>query len=715
MRICLVSREVAPFWGAGIGTYVSLMAKAWAEAGHEVHILTEPHNGVLERGPKVRPGVRFHVVDAARGDAGVVEYPCPEMRHSMAAYCALVKLHSAEPFDYIEFPDYGGEGYFAMRARRTSGALRGAVLGVRLHTPTAFCRELNCESALDEPLAYLENIEQTAIREADVVISPSVSLLEQVRTRFDIPEDQPGAVVPYPFDEYPPAGFEPSEKTLDEPTLLYYGRLERRKGVDLLVDAAQRLLDKGIKAKFRFIGGDTNTGPVGSSMLEHLRRKVRPRFEQQITFEPALPRDELAGEIMSATCCCFPSLWENFPNVCLEAMSLGALVVGSDAGGMSEMIEDGVSGVLFAAGDVDALAGAIERALTDRSLQRSAATQAPKRIRTLCDPASVVAQTLNAIGQASPGIASETAVGTATHESSTPAVSVVIPFYNLAAYLPQTLDSLAQQSRRDFEIILVDDGSTDAASVAMVNRLDIEGHIRVIRKQNGGLSSARNAGFAAAKARWVLPLDADDVLHPRYIEKTLLAAGRDPSAAMIGTLAWYFHEDPANASGGFVPLGFDRDLLVAMNCAASCTALLDRQAVLDVGGYDQWLTSFEDWDLYCSLARGGYRSTIVPEFLFFYRYRRDSMTRVEAMPHRDDIRAQIMAKHPDLAKRPERAARILLSQVNRGDPNLAALRICRENLRYRVVDRLNNALHNTHLHGALKEITVRAMGKNGRR
>ncbi len=63
MRICLVSHEFAPFHGAGIGTYASLMAAAWAGAGHEVHVLTGAHPGVLEDGPRMRPGVRFHMVD----------------------------------------------------------------------------------------------------------------------------------------------------------------------------------------------------------------------------------------------------------------------------------------------------------------------------------------------------------------------------------------------------------------------------------------------------------------------------------------------------------------------------------------------------------------------------------------------------------------------------------------------------------------------------
>lgn len=97
--------------------------------------------------------------------------------------------------------------------------------------------------------------------------------------------------------------------------------------------------------------------------------------------------------------------------------------------------------------------------------------------------------------------------------------SIIIPVYNMEKYLKECLDSVVRQTFKDFEIILVDDGSTDSsAAICGAFALDYRGHCQVIRKENGGLSSARNAGLDAAKGDWILFLDSDD-----YISDDLLS------------------------------------------------------------------------------------------------------------------------------------------------------------------------------------------------
>ena len=391
MRIAIVSREVIPFFGAGIGTYAAAMARAWGAAGHEVHFLSEAHPGFAERGPAELGGATCHPV------------PLPDAKFHFAKLAEgvrreLLTLHARTPLDYIEFPDYFAEGYFAIRGRRMKGELAGAVLGVRLHTPTMECRKLNDEGDGGEEIATLERCEAAAIRGADVVISPSRSLLDIVKSRLAFAA--PGVVVPYPFRLEPSAAGAVSAN-FDRPTVLYFGRLERRKGVELLVEAGQRVLERGVNVSFRFIGGDTQTGPRVGSMLAHLQGLIASKWKDRFTFEARRPRQELfsivRGVSASGGVCCIPSLWENFPNVCLEAMALGAPVVGSDAGGMREIIEDGVSGVLFAAGDARSLEAALVKVLHDAALRSTIAANAPGRIAKLCNPTTVVQQTIDAI------------------------------------------------------------------------------------------------------------------------------------------------------------------------------------------------------------------------------------------------------------------------------------------------------------------------------
>lgn len=398
MRVCLVSREVAPFYGAGIGTYAASMARALTEAGHEVHVLTEPHAGIdrpetwARHGARWRAwfgGVHFHVVPQAevrRALGG--EWP-GFLRYSLAACEVLERLHAAHQFDYVEFPEYWAEGLFALRAKRR-GEFGGVVMALRLHSPTDLCRELNDELTDEPEIASLVESEYEAMSLADTLVSPTRSLLEIVTGRLG-PSAPAGFVVPYPFFCERPGVSEVEQGGPEiRTTVLFVGRLERRKGVELLVEAAQCLLRDGVDVRFRLIGGDTMTGPGRASMREWLASRIDARWRERFEMAGPAPRERVHAAMRGATVCCFPSLWENFPNVCLEAMSLGACVVGSDAGGMSEIIEDGASGLLFRSGDAGDLAAVLGRSIGDERLRRRISEMAPARVRALCHPGSIV-------------------------------------------------------------------------------------------------------------------------------------------------------------------------------------------------------------------------------------------------------------------------------------------------------------------------------------
>lgn len=113
----------------------------------------------------------------------------------------------------------------------------------------------------------------------------------------------------------------------------------------------------------------------------------------------------------------------------------------------------------------------------------------------------------------------------------TPAATVIVPAYNAAPYLSRCLDSLLAQTERAFELILVDDGSTDETGAICDMRAAQDARIRVIHAANGGVSAARNRGLAAATGRFVLFCDADDVVEPTWIER-LCGAGVPDDADM---------------------------------------------------------------------------------------------------------------------------------------------------------------------------------------
>ncbi|MCC6661327.1 MAG: glycosyltransferase [Phycisphaerales bacterium] len=673
MRICLVSTELAPLSGWGVGAYTAQAARALAGAGHDVHVLTEGTPAVLAEmsrpaAERALPGLALHAVERG-GEAALPHVPCRATRGPMGIYLTLRRLHAEFGFEYIEAADIYGAGYFIAKGRSTRGEFAGAVIGVRLHSPIFALREVNRQEGLNLNVGMVEHLEVEAIRGADVVLSPSRAMLDFVRGRTgDLGER--AAVVPYPFDFdwLDSLGPRPAPPHSDAtPEVLFYGRLEYRKGIQVLIDAVQRLLARGVRLRVRVVGVDTPTAPGGRSMREWLGEQVGARRRAAIVFEDNRARGELGPLIAGASVVCVPSLWDNFPNVCLEAMACGRVVVATRRGGIPEIIEDGVSGLLCDPGSGASLASVLDRALGDGSLRTALERGAPERVRALCDPAAIARLTVTEIERRRDGNPARAA------PSGTPGplVSVIIPFYNLSEYLPDAAGSVLRQTHVNTETIIVDDGSTEPGAAGALAEIEREwsgrgGGLRVIRQANRGLSAARNAGVAAARGRWVVPLDADDLLDPRFIESALAAVSRDPGLVLVTSWMSCFEGSPREPTMAFVPVGFDRDLLHVANVASSCTALLDREALLTAGGYDESLPAFEDWDVYCAMAERGGRGAVIPEFLIHNRIRPGSMLRSLTPAERRGLHERVRAKHPGLPLDTPRAQRILRGML-RGD------------------------------------------------
>lgn len=702
MRICLISREFAPFFGAGIGTYASSWARALASAGHDVHVVSRAHPGLLERGPGLLPGVTFHAVRPSDGPPRL-DHNYPYARHSLAVLATVRRLHERHGFDAIEYPEYWAEGHAISQAARTLREFAPAVTVCRLHMSSALCRELDGDRTYPHYAAYLDIMEHESVAHADLVLSPSEGLLASTRARLGAEgwgEIRRGTVLRYPFDVGALGELGERRAAGDGRTVLCVGRLERRKGQDVLVEAVRVLAQRGRDVRLVLTGADTGSGPFGRSMRRSLEQRLGG-LAGRVEFTGPLPRSALGGLIGSASVCVFPARWDNFPNALLEAMACGAAVVSSDAGGPGEIIEDGVSGLLCPAEDAASLADAIDRALGDAGLRERLGAGARERVRALCDPGSVVSSFESLVrGAVEPARAPSV---------WRPLVSVIVPFYNLAAYLPATLASIRAQTYEPIETVVVDDGSTDAASRALVDSLESAVGVRVVRQANQGLPSARNAGLAAARGELVLPVDADDLLSPTFVEKAVGALSADAGLVYATALVGYFRDDPSRRFGGWVPLGLHRDLLPVHNCAGCCMAVFRRGAVLEAGCYARELTSYEDWDLYCALAERGWRGVVIPDFLLHYRIRADSLLRTEAEVRKQHLHAALLERHPGLALNHTRVQRTMLSE------QMEAARRSRDGLRYRLADRVNVALKASPLHGAIKGLAVRTIESRRRR
>lgn len=219
-------------------------------------------------------------------------------------------------------------------------------------------------------------------------------------------------------------------------------------------------------------------------------------------------------------------------------------------------------------------------------------------------------------------------------------VSVVIPCYNSGATIGQTVASVQTQTWPRVEIVVVDDGSTDPATIAVLDALT---GIRLVRQQNAGLPAARNAGFAAATGDFFLPLDADDWLEADAIEELLSALKENPGAAFA-----YSHLKLEGEASGLLVKSYNFFEQLFLNQMPYCL-LLPRSVVNAVGGYDESMRKgYEDWEFNIRLGARGFFGHVVPRPLFHYRVSSGGMLISQSNRLHGALWGQIQQKHSDL-------------------------------------------------------------------
>jgi glycosyltransferase involved in cell wall biosynthesis len=206
--------------------------------------------------------------------------------------------------------------------------------------------------------------------------------------------------------------------------------------------------------------------------------------------------------------------------------------------------------------------------------------------------------------------------------AATPAVSVIVPAYNVSRYIAEALDSVLAQTFEDYEIVVVNDGSPDTEELERVLE-PYRRRIIYLKQENRGLSGARNTGIRAARAPFVGLLDGDDVWEPEFLSTMIGELRRDPSVGVLYCDAIYFGDTP-EAGRTFMELHpssgevtFER--LLAQECNVISSVVARRELLLCAGLFDESLRSSEDFDLWLRILKAGGRISYLRRPLMRYR------------------------------------------------------------------------------------------------
>jgi O-antigen biosynthesis protein len=251
--------------------------------------------------------------------------------------------------------------------------------------------------------------------------------------------------------------------------------------------------------------------------------------------------------------------------------------------------------------------------------------------------------------------------GACKNDEQVPAVSVIIPCYGQAHFLSEAVESVVAQTYGEWECLIVNDGSPDDTSDVARRLIAQYPHrsIRLIEKRNGGLGDARNAGIRSAQGRYILPLDADDRLHPDYLTETVDILDRRPDIAIVYVDEQNFGETTHTHRKGVVSLSN----LLHGNVHDYCS--LYRRTVWEtVKGYSPAMyIGAEDWNFWLAAAKSGFQSYHLEKPLFLYRNRAGTMV-AQVHANLTVVKAHVVLHHPDLFHAAgQAAAREILSQL----------------------------------------------------
>lgn len=531
------------------------------------------------------------------------------------------KLHPLlAGYDVAYFQDWANGAFHSVRVKRFSNEPAPICVTV-LHGASNWVRIGNRQYPKIPDDLHLDFVERYAAQHSDYVISPSAYMLDWVQREGWTFRRKPAVLrLPYQPDEETP-----SKPRADEgKRLIFFGRLESRKGFRLFANALVTLRSEFPKLsetirEIVLLGNEDEPGAAQSV------RQQLAGSSWTLTHLPGLDRTQ-AGQYLrenaANSVAVIASPYENFPYSVIEtSLITGLRTICSRGGGIPEVLGSRTDRRLF---DPE------PRALARKLAEEIAGPESPA-----ADPpyefASANQAWLDFHGEIleAPCFSDD-----APRRTAKPSVCVCIPYFNKAQYFPELLSCVEQQTLKDFQVVALDDGSTEAEARevfdAMADRYQARGW-KFLRQENAFVDAARNAAARQTGADYLLFLDADERIPPHAIERMLKAAEISGVDCLVSASVLFTGDrEPYTTIAHYMPIGANLSAgLIEPIIFGGPMILIRREVFVAIGGYREWRgAAHEDWELQARLAMRGYDTDILPEYLHEYRQLADGLAKV---------------------------------------------------------------------------------------
>src|ERR1051325_1005950 len=349
-------------YDGGLANYLGRVSKALSNLGHDVHVVTLSsideaafdHGGVTVHRVMLKPG--WQTIDRFSGYR--LSTTLRWLNLSTQVYRKLNQLHQKISFDLFQYPNYSFCGVFSIPLLKGRHLVRASSYEPMLHEAAGFRRGLDAK--------VVERFERLQFWLSGNVLAPSMFLQSTLKKKARLSNVK---LVRTPFyDELRAWDASLYDQFLSgRKYLLYFGRFQLHKGFHNLAQALPKFLERHSDAYAVLVGRDTHTS-VAPSMADYARQQCG-RFADRLIISNHLPHSQLYPIIAGAHLIALPSLIDNTPNTCLEAMGLGKVVVGTEGTSFDELITDGFNGFLVRPDRSDELAEKLIAAWADPNLE----------------------------------------------------------------------------------------------------------------------------------------------------------------------------------------------------------------------------------------------------------------------------------------------------------------------------------------------------------
>jgi glycosyltransferase involved in cell wall biosynthesis len=607
-KIAIVTPELAGLYkNGGIGT--NYFYRARFLHGHLNYQITILYTGTCSPSQAQQWREQY-------GQTGIQLEVLPELplRKGWDAFHQLaVAVHrrlETESWDEIHLPEYLANGFVCIQAKRAGLAYQNTRLVVTMHSSSLWCREGGQQwSANPETDAKLDYAEQYCCENADTLITGSRFLLKWAENRgWRLPPDR--HVLPHLYEipdyENPAAPHNPRH-------LIFFGRLQTLKGLGIFCEAIGRLAKTGqAPARVDFLGKTATHEDLRAD--QYIRQTSLQWLGTTIEIHADFDSFEAMRHLRrTGGLAVIASLRDNLPFTVVECILNEVPFIASNAGGIPELADPRV---LFAP-DARSLAAKLEEFCKRPPAMKF---NHPYRLETARAAWKTFAATPFVVAP-SPAVA-----------HAAPRISVCVPYYNHGKYLPSALASLDRQTFEHFEVIVVDDGSTDAGAretFANLKQKFPEPRFRFFYTENAGIGAARNFAVAQSTGDWLVFMDADNVATPEMLE--VFAQAMQVSGADCATCHFAIFRDEAELRKPPVetnsPLGQCLEAGWQGNIFGDANFIVMKKVFAALGGFATDRSAVEDWQFLVRLALRGFRQIVIPENLYWYRFLPDSMMR----------------------------------------------------------------------------------------